>query len=701
MDFGKFKRAIAAQFAEMAKGELFVTGIDKDTLWSTYLSSFPEGSNPVFRTNTEHDCSCCRSFIKTVGNVVAIRNNKLVSLWDIKADKVDPAYAKVAAAMSTLVKSSVIQGVFAHTESSVGADRNFENTLGQVKTWEHFHLNIPHGFVKTSKEIGPYVGESNNLKGVFARGLSDFSEEVLGIVLELIAQNSLYRGAEHQNSIAQFRKCVKEFHQIPEEDRDAYIWSKLRTVPYQVAGIRNTSIGQLLQKLAEGVDIESAVNFFEKSVAGESYKRPTALVTPSMVAKAKEAVEALGLTSSLGRRYATLGDISVNNVLYVDRSSRKAMADASDVFAQLASTQSVSKPKGLDKVEEVSIEKFLRDVLPHAKALEVMMENIHQANLVSLVTADDPTSAQMFKWPNSFSWSYNGDLADSSMRRAVVERGGSVTGAFRFTHSWNYGKRNASLMDLHVFMPGHKGQDVASEQGRECHDQYGNDERVGWNRRTHTKSGGTQDVDYTQAAPEGYVPVENITFPELSRMRDGVYTCRIHNWNLRSPTQGGFKAEIEFNGQVFAYEYDKPLGHKEWVTVAEVTLKGGKFEIEHHLPPATHTSKEIWGIKTLGWSKVSAVMLSPNFWDGNAIGNQHFFFMLENCINPGTARGFYNEFLRSDLDAHRKVLELVGSKMRAEECPDQLSGLGFSSTQRNSLICKVTGNFTRVVKIVF
>ena len=29
-----------------------------------------------------HTCNCCRQFIKPYGNVVAIVNNKLVSIWD-------------------------------------------------------------------------------------------------------------------------------------------------------------------------------------------------------------------------------------------------------------------------------------------------------------------------------------------------------------------------------------------------------------------------------------------------------------------------------------------------------------------------------------------------------------------------------------------------------------------------------------------
>lgn len=94
-------------------------------------------------------------------------------------------------------------------------------------------------------------------------------------------------------------------------------------------------------------------------------------------------------------------------------------------------------------------------------------------------------------------------------------------------------------------------------------------------------------------------------------------------------------------------------------------------------------------------------MLSPNYWDERAVGNQHYFFMLENCLNEGKARGFFNEFLRPDLDAHRKVIEMVGAKMKTDESNDQLSGVGFSSTQRNSIMCRVTGAFTRIINITF
>ena len=94
-------------------------------------------------------------------------------------------------------------------------------------------------------------------------------------------------------------------------------------------------------------------------------------------------------------------------------------------------------------------------------------------------------------------------------------------------------------------------------------------------------------------------------------------------------------------------------------------------------------------------------MFSPNYWDDRTVGNKHYFFMLDGCLNEDKARGFFNEFLIEELNTHRKVFEVVGSKMKTEESTNQLSGLGFSSTQRNYILARVKGSFSRTIKITF
>lgn len=113
------------------------------------------------------------------------------------------------------------------------------------------------------------------------------------------------------------------------------------------------------------------------------------------------------------------------------------------------------------------------------------------------------------------------------------------------------------------------------------------------------------------------------------------------------------------------------------------------------------SKKETWNLSTNKFHKVSLLTLSPNYWNGAEVGNKHYFFILDGCKNPSPVRGFFNEYLRSELSQDRKTFEMLANKMKAPYSDNQLSGLGFSSTIRNSVICKVTGSFTRTIKVNF
>lgn len=701
LDFKPFKLAVAAQFEKMKGFPLFRTDVSKDWLKQTYIDSFPAGSNPVYRERTEHECNACFSFIKNVGNVVAIDDaGKLMSIWDGVANDptVADAYKVVANAMAEMVKANPIVNVFLHTESVAGVDKNFEQLTGiDVQTWQHFFVNIPRQFQVSKDDIGPKLSDTRATHDVMLRSLTELTVDAIETVLDLILQNSLYRGEEHKFAVESFQKLKAEFNQA--QNKDLFVWARITSVPGSVSRIRNTSIGKLITDISEGMELEAAVKSFEAMVAPANYKRPSALITPKMIEQAKTKIQELGLMSALERRYARITDITANNILWADRNTKSAMGG--DVFDQLAAAIP-EKVKNFDKVEEVTIDKFITDILPKATSVELLVENRHAPNFMSLIAPVDPTAGRLFKWDNNFSWTYSGEIADSDLRAAVQARGGSVTGVFRFSHSWNHpGRRNASLMDLHVFMPGSNIGDRATAGAGSHNSGYGNDERIGWNNRTHSKSGGIQDVDYVQAAPENYIPVENITFPDLKRMPEGIYRCKIHNWQQRSPNQAGFQAEIEFEGQIFQYDYPKPLKGGEWIDVVDVELKNGRFSVvKHHLPESGST-RDIWGVQTQNFQKVNLVMFSPNHWDEQGVGNRHYFFILGGAKQEGSARGFYNEFLKSELDPHRKTFEVLGAKMRAPESDDQLSGLGFSSTQRNNVVVRVKGSFTRTIKIVF
>ena len=66
MNFKVFGDAVENRIKELSaeSKRLFEVEVDKDEMFAHYLASFPEGTNPMYRERTVHDCSCCRSFIK-------------------------------------------------------------------------------------------------------------------------------------------------------------------------------------------------------------------------------------------------------------------------------------------------------------------------------------------------------------------------------------------------------------------------------------------------------------------------------------------------------------------------------------------------------------------------------------------------------------------------------------------------------------
>ena len=184
-------------------------------------------------------------------------------------------------------------------------------------------------------------------------------------------------------------------------------------------------------------------------------------------------------------------------------------------------------------------------------------------------------------------------------------------------------------------------------------------------------------------------------------MTPGVYTFLVHQYAYHGG-KDGFRAEIEFDGKIYQYNYKNKLRQGQEVIVAAVTLNAdGTFSIKEHLN-STQATREVWGLKTNTFIPVSVVMYSPNYWDNqNGIGNRHYFFMLKDCVNPECPNGFYNEFLKADLEKHKRVFEALGGKMAVANANDQLSGIGFSSTKRNDLVVKVKGATERIMKVRF
>jgi hypothetical protein len=284
----------------------------------------------------------------------------------------------------------------------------------------------------------------------------------------------------------------------------------------------------------------------------------------------------------------------------------------------------------------------------------------------------------MFKWDNPFSWSYVNALTDS-IKEKVKAAGGNVGGEIRVSLAWN----NLDDLDLWVAQP--------------------NKVLIGYSTfRKPMKSpqSGQLDVDMNAGTGTSRTPVENITWDDKAKMLEGDYLVRVNQFSKREAKDYGYTVEVECNGEIFTFESDKSMVDKSWETVCEFTYSKTTGITFKDAVKSKGVSKEKWGISTNKFQKVSMIMNSPNYWE-NQIGNKHVFFMIEGAKNDETPRGFFNEFLKEDFNTNRKVFEVLGAKLKVEPSDKQLTGIGFSTTQRNHIICRVEGKIKRTLKVTF
>jgi hypothetical protein len=706
-----FNKILQEQFNKMCStGKLFRSSLTGQKIWDLYIESFH--NDPIFRdpNSSEHNCNLCNNFIRRYGNIVAIdKDFRLMTLWDIDLNKEADEYGEYLSScneISNALSLAPIQNVFFETFNELNSlnyekcnENNSNFQLGiklnhkrytkedaekfgvvkanEIRTFNHMNLQLPKEFVDTSnKSIESIMGEYRDAKNVFQRAMNEIPLDTLYLTKDLINQDSLLDGKTHLYKINEIIPLKKEYDEVSNNLKDNYCWVASYKLPF--AKFKNELIGVFCSELAEGEEINKACQSWNKRVDPVNYMKATAPITQKQIENAKKFVEENGYEESFDRRFATIDDIITSEILY--RNDGDGKIKSISIFDNVKSSKSRHKRNEFDKVEEVTIEKFMKDILPSCTSVEAYLENKMEGNLVTLTTANNPNSKKIFKWDNNYSKTFNGNLAGKSMiKEAVKKAGGKVDGVLRFSISWNEDGRSICDFDAHAIQP--NGDEI----------YYGSYKGI------HNKNSmsGFLDVDMIRPDKMG---VENITWIDKSKMNDGSY--RFFNRNYDGGNNTGFKAEIEFDGELYSYEYNKPVNGKKDIDVAIVTLKDGHFSIEHKLPEI-QSAKELYDLETNQFHKVNLVCLSPNHWGDNNVGNKYYLFMLDNCKTSDKIRSFHNEDLIPELITHRKVMEVLGATNMLEPTDKQLSGLGFNATVRDEVILKLGGNFKRVIKVKF
>nr|DAR57442.1 MAG TPA: TerD-like protein [Herelleviridae sp.] len=471
------------------------------------------------------------------------KTQEIETVWNVE---VPEYYQTVANVMKDYVLSFIekgkVESYFLTTERVAGHLSNTDNYDPTI-IWDHFYAKIPSQYLVDKKDIGTVLGDQNTNYTLAKSSIDLISLDSLETILELIDQNSLYRGEEFESLVKSYLDFRKSLTNLSPTLVDMKCF-ELGIKKGGVARFKNTVIGTLATDLSEGVELDKAVASFESKVAPTNYKRTTALITPKMIKQAQETLEELGYADSIYRKFATDDDISLDDVLFTGE-----VKTATNVFEEMANETQVDL-RTLSKVEEISYTDFVEKVLPKAKQVSVLFTGKQKSNLVSLIAPEHPSSANMFKWDNKFSWAYNGDVTDSIAER-VKEFGGSLEGDLRISLNWHCGDD----LDLHL---------IEADQNEIWYR----------NRGIVSRLGGMLDLDMNGLDKhDDENPVENIIYKKMPK--DGVYKVVVNNYSKRSTKSNAFTIQVKAFDITTNFNYPLDTKTDRNVNVVKIHIKDG------------------------------------------------------------------------------------------------------------------------------
>lgn len=702
-------KLMQAQFDKMcAYGILFRSSLSGESLWALYMKGF--GADPVFRdpNSSVHNCNLCNNFIRRYGNIVALDANlDVVTMFDIDGG---PEYGESLKLMSEALKRARIANIFVESYAELnslpyeackktndvfklGIDKNHKMynkaeaekygvvKEGEVRTFHHFCLYLPKVYVSMNESSATVMSTRRANKEVLKRGLDEINMDTLELVRDLIQQGSLLNGDAYLNKVKAFIHLKKTYTLIPQDKKDSWCWSNVNTI---YSGFRNELIGTLCVELSEGEELNKACESWNKRVDPVNYMKVKSPITQRQIEEAKKFVDENGYSESFNRRMATIDDVIVSEILHYNAGDGEIKKVS--VFDNVKVPSTRHKRSEFNNVEEIHIDKFMRDVLPTCTSVELFFENRMEEQMVTLMTSDKQNDniKNILKWGNNYSWTYKGNITGKSqIKEAVKSRGGITDAVLRFSIMWS--EKDVDNSDLDAWAKEPDGRRIG----------FSTEYRKDRSHSSRTPMSGQLDVDIMRPSDYKYENiVENIAWNDISKMKDGEYKLWVNMYSNRGSK--GFKAEVEVNDEIYTYEYTSAFGEDK--TVAVVIKKGNSFTIEHKMKE-TATSREIYGLSTGEFHQVNLVCLSPNYWQDNSVGFKHYFFMLKGCKSPVALRTFHNEHLNSELLQHRKVMDVLGNSSFAEPIDRQLSGVGFNSTVRDSVILRLKGSHKRVVNV--
>jgi len=719
MEFKEFNQKVRAQFKRMCEtGKLFKSSITGQQVWDTYLSSFKPEDNGIFRdsNSSEHNCNCCKNFIKRYGNIVAIIDGKLESIFSNLGDCGE--YNESIEACNKELTNSPIQDVFFETYDMLDRGLNYEKTN---KTQTTYKLGIGTTHFQYSKEYedqyghknsgGSYrvqfdkVYEFNHFEVALPKQLVDFANRSIDdITNEYRTKYVSFKNTMETISIATYKEVlegiakkyaansdkyipvIESFIAFKEEydkatDKDLFCWETSYSLKDSIAKMGSSNLGNsLLKELESGEkELDRIYQEFNRREDPENKFKTEKPSSVGMQLVASKAIEELGLVEQFtSRRHTTLDDVKANIVSFINRDNAKSKVNLFKI--DTLDDSNVYNPKQFDKVDEVAIKEFLVNMDKYT-SIELLLEN--SMSLFNMTSCSVEGLKPMFKYGNNYSFTVNGKNAgESQIKQAVKERGGNVEAVV--------------AIRLH-FPDTREDYDLYVEEPNRNIIYYGN-------KRQKHNSTGMLDLD-AQGGDGHFEPerrVENCTWTDLKKMPIGNYKIMV-NSHPKNRVNTTFYMDIELNGELTQLKL-KTLGLIKPI-VAIFKWNGFEFSLKvsecMELLESKTMSKKIWNLDSLKFHKVTCICLSPDHWNTN-IGTLHHLFALKGAYNDQPIPTFHIDNLIPELLPNRKAIQSLMDILVVKPEGEQFAGVCFNDTYTRTIIVRVSEDSKKkVIKVQF
>lgn len=379
----------------MREGLIFTTDLPNNVLWSAYIHSIPD------EQRQHYTCHACRDFIVRYGALVTVSAGGVIEslCWREEDMAIESPVTRTLASawshMRRFVQASAITGPWASAQRDLGDVRD-------ASGWEHLSLTNPVRWDLGAEHAAQWRASRINAFDSIRTAVREWPIETIALATEMVTNGSLNRSEKVEAQARWLHSVASVWRAVKGKDRkDNVIWRAITEAPEGYLHPRTSMIGTLCDDLvANPGDIEGVRARFNAKVQPDRYQRPTADLKPQQIDRANAKVVEMGLEPSFARRYARREELP---------ESAWAWRKPADPVRPVAGFFDGLRPSPVETIRvtnspsspiEMSVQKFVRDVLPTAARLSVNVLPVD--NFYAITTSANSGAASLWQWGHPF-----------------------------------------------------------------------------------------------------------------------------------------------------------------------------------------------------------------------------------------------------------------------------------------------------------